>query len=233
MPARIRLGAGQKSIDSVRITTIGVEMSTVEMSTIVELEIPFDHREFQSAHLSLRTPENLELMEISAYKSDDINDPTPFYVASWQSRHPLGTHFLMMQLLHQEEAERVGLSKMQLSYTWNAPGDFQADQKFHELDSRSVEQFLVEVVKQRIPPEFVRVDGMFFGLSLERATEPQTVSFASFFRLPSAVAAMWAASGPAVGGELEQRYVQNLVAEATSDFSNWTRKLHEKLHGQP
>jgi hypothetical protein len=197
-----------------------------------ELEIPFEQLEFQSARLSVLTPDKIELMEVNVYKGSEISDVPDFYVATWRSAGAFARQLLMMQLLHQRQAERVGFARQQLTYTWNAP-PLPDDYGFGELNGEKLKQFLSEIVKTRPTTNFVRLDGVFFGLSIDSVTEPKTTCFASFFRLPSAVSAMWAASDPSVGGELNQEYVENLVAKATDRFPDWHPGMYEKLHGKP
>jgi hypothetical protein len=152
-----------------------------------------------------------------------------FYVAQWGARRHFGIPVVMMRIVHQILAAQYGLSQTELHYTLHAPVSYDGSD-FRDLDAAALEKFLVTSV---LKPTQMRADGIFFGLSVDSEVEPHTVCFASFFRLPSAVSAVWAASGPQIGENLGQRYVEEFVTQATGGFTLWNQALHEELYGQP
>jgi hypothetical protein len=194
-------------------------------NTLVKLEIPPESANLEIARWSIPTPDKKsDLLHLSVYRTDSAADQK-LYVASWSARAPFGRLLSMMQIAHQQLADDYDLSPLRLQYNLRTQQLAVEGNAFEERDPKSVDQFLRGIK----PPAFARVDGVFFGISLEGEASPRNACFASFYKMPYAVSAIWAASGPSVGEESGQRYIRDLVASATDGFPNWSPEMYAKL----
>lgn len=151
----------------------------------VELPIPDHAREYQSFRYELRTPPLWKIMEVNGYSSgQQTGSPLPYYVAVWPGTGISPPAITAMQATHYDLAVQANWPTQDLRYAMYATkGDQEYD--YPLLDTLSLPSVVFNLLQQQ-EPDFIRIDGTFWGVSMERSQSLAplpTTCFFSFFNL--------------------------------------------------
>jgi hypothetical protein len=194
--------------------------SSCTMADLVKRVVPEEAKEFELGRWAVLTPQKREMLYLSVYRSNPMTAGPSFYVVSWSANANFRKLFAMTQVSHQEMAAHHELSPIRLQYTLSS--QLKVDKfAFHDLDSKGLDEYL-----RLKPTSFARADGPFFGISLDKEHKPGIVCFASYYKMPYAVSAIWAASNAEIGQELTQNDIRVCVKEATSQFPEWNPEMY-------
>lgn len=165
-----------------------------------------------------------QIMEVSGYIGKETQSPKDFYVVAWPW---IGTYTLppvitMIPITHRELATQAKFAPDKLQYSFYAT---RGDQEYNNplLDAPGLNSCIPFILQQE--PEFLRIDGTFFSISIEPLVHSESftpsVCFSSFFKMPLAIRKIYMLSGYDAGISPGQTAIEGDLEKILDMFPTW------------
>jgi hypothetical protein len=191
-------------------------------------------QKYQSFLVALLTPQRKLVMEVAGYeKGPPTESPLRFYAATWPGKGISLPIVSTLHTVHNELAAQAQFPVAKLRYGFYASIGEQ-EQTYPRLDVANFLPVALNLLQQEL--DFLRIDGTFFSIAMERSQDSilvPRISFFSFFNLHKAIYTMYAISSRDFESAPGRAAIEVELEKTLERFPDWReiQEFEETIHG--